>query len=227
MRTPSTTSIEPLESRRLMANATLTIDPSVSEMTVTATVDGTPLAAASAFTGNVAGTQDISVTRRGFRLTGGDLTVAEEDGTPITGGTFTDPSSLFTLTVADLSFDFTSLRTPIPEGRFTTRRVTGRLDGTAGLAGSSTIDLSTLPGARLDYAIGRVRTSSTSVRLIMAVDSTYTSTVTVLGTPRTLEVRLVGEIVGVGLFVRAASLAPLAKPDDSEPTSRVADDVLG
>jgi hypothetical protein len=227
MLAPARSPIESLESRRLFSDVTLNIVSPASPVTAAAELNDVPLTPAGGASAFLDGTVDVSDTRRGIKFLGGDVQVVDASGTPITY-TFNTGVPGQDVTVSSVSLGFTSSRIPITGTKFNTRRVSASFDGGDVSAGGlpAGVNLNNID-AQIDYAVGRVKRSSTSLKITVPFNITATVTYTLGGLPQTLNFVVNGTMVGVGLYPSATpqAVAPQAVTRDDD--DRVAADVLG
>lgn len=224
---PARSPIESLESRRLFSDVTLDIVSDASPITAAAELNDVPLTPSGGASGSLDGTVNVSDTRRGIKFLGGDVQILDANGDPVSF-TFSTGTPGQDVSVSSVSLAFSSTRIPVNGTKFNTRRVNATFDGgdisAGGLPAGVNLDNVT---AQVDYAVGRVKKSSTSLKVTVPFNITATASYTLLGVPQTLNLVVNGTMVGVGLYPTAQGQAVTPQSVTRDDDDRVAADVLG
>lgn len=221
---------EPLESRRLFSDLALSIDETKSTIAATGTVNSVALSenATGSLTGSLGGTLNVSSTKRGIKFqSGSSVTVTPSAGSGA-AFTFSVPGGT-TVDVSGPDFDFTSgrLRT-FTSGKFSVANIDTSLSGgSINVTGQSGVATLTGATATINYAVGHVKRSDSSLRVIMPYSFTVSANYTVASVPQTFDVTLTGVIEAGGQFADGASFVAKQTPVETPKKDRVVSDVVG
>jgi hypothetical protein len=219
--------VEPLEGRRLLSDLALSIDESVSNITAAGTVNSVPLSASNSgsLTGALGGTLNVSSTKAGIKfLSGSEVTVTPSDGS---GAPFSFTVAGTTVDVADPAFAFTSGRLKSTGGKFSVANVGASLsDGTIDVTGLPAAADLTGATATINYAVGRVKKSDSSIRITMPYSFNVTANYTLASVPQALDVTFTGLLVARGEFADGSAFVPKVPAAAVTKRDRVASGVL-
>lgn len=215
-------SIESLERRSLLSDATLDIDASRSSITAAGTVNSVSLAekAGTTPTAALGGTITVSYTKRGLRFQGSDITVTPNDGETAAFSFQVSGAGPF-LDVNDPAFDLSSRRISLTatgggEQKFSTARITaGTADGSVAVTGLGTdVDL-TGGSVTVDYAVAHIKAVNGKLRLMVPFSFSVSGNYTLSGVPQALDLNFTGDIVARGEYASGAAF--IAKPSATQP----------